>query len=238
MRVPDRARTASRIRSSVSVSTEEKASSRTRNGASARSARASAVRCFWPPESVMPRSPTIVSSPFGKVARSVPRPASTAARSTSARVVPGRPIAMLAASVSEKRNVSCGTATTVRRRSGSGISRRSRPPRRTVPNGGSSRRRRRFRSVDFPAPVRPTRATVVPGSRARETSLRTGASPSYENVRPATSSVPPGSGPSPLSSGRGAAAQRSAIRFQEAEPRCQRFTTQPRAIAGQTSSTR
>ena len=71
----------------------------------------------------------------------------------------------VAASVSEKRNVSCGTTTTFRRRTGSGISVRSRPPMKTVPTGGSSTRRRRFRSVDLPAPVRPTMATVVPGER-------------------------------------------------------------------------
>ena len=28
--------------------------------------RASAVRCFWPPERVTPRSPSIVSRPSGK----------------------------------------------------------------------------------------------------------------------------------------------------------------------------
>ena len=91
-----------------------------------------------PPERVMPRSPTIVSSPFGK-RREVGAEARLRARPARppSRVAPGRPNAMFAARVSEKRNVSCGTATSMRRRSGRGISRRSRPPSRTEPNGGS-----------------------------------------------------------------------------------------------------
>ena len=50
-----------RMRSSVSVSTLDSASSRIRMRGSRSSARAIAVRCFCPPESVMPRSPTMVS---------------------------------------------------------------------------------------------------------------------------------------------------------------------------------
>jgi hypothetical protein len=50
-----------RISSSVCVSTADSVSSSTRMRGSVASARASAVRCFWPPDSVMPRSPTIVS---------------------------------------------------------------------------------------------------------------------------------------------------------------------------------
>src|SRR5262249_16190324 len=50
-----------RISSSVYVSTAESASSRIRIAGSTITARASAVRCFWPPDKVMPRSPTVVS---------------------------------------------------------------------------------------------------------------------------------------------------------------------------------
>ena len=50
-----------RMRSSVSVSTLESESSRIRICGLRRIARARAVRCFCPPESVMPRSPTMVS---------------------------------------------------------------------------------------------------------------------------------------------------------------------------------
>ena len=46
-----------RIRSSVAVSTALSESSRIRMAGSRTSARAMAVRCFCPPESVMPRSP-------------------------------------------------------------------------------------------------------------------------------------------------------------------------------------
>ena len=49
-----------RILSSVWVSTLERASSRIRMRGLRSRARAMAVRCFWPPESVMPRSPTVV----------------------------------------------------------------------------------------------------------------------------------------------------------------------------------
>ena len=49
-----------RILSSVWVSTLERASSRMRMLGLRRRARAMAVRCFWPPERVMPRSPTVV----------------------------------------------------------------------------------------------------------------------------------------------------------------------------------
>ena len=50
-----------RISSSVYVSTADSASSRIRMRGSVTTARAMAVRCFCPPDSVMPRSPTIVS---------------------------------------------------------------------------------------------------------------------------------------------------------------------------------
>ena len=51
---------ASWITASLSASTAESASSRTRMGASRRSARAMAMRWRWPPESRTPRSPTTV----------------------------------------------------------------------------------------------------------------------------------------------------------------------------------
>ena len=49
------------IRYSVCVSTLDVESSRIRMRGSSSSVRAIAMRCFWPPESVMPRSPTHVS---------------------------------------------------------------------------------------------------------------------------------------------------------------------------------
>ena len=53
------------IRCSVSVSTLEVESSNTRILGFISNARAMAIRCFSPPERVTPRSPTLVSYPFG-----------------------------------------------------------------------------------------------------------------------------------------------------------------------------
>ncbi len=65
------------IAASVSVSSAEVASSRIRIGGFFRKMRAIASRCFWPPDSLTPRSPTMVSSPAGQVGdhRVEPRPA-------------------------------------------------------------------------------------------------------------------------------------------------------------------
>ena len=49
------------ITASFSASTADSASSRIRIGASRSSARAIAMRWRWPPESLMPRSPTTVA---------------------------------------------------------------------------------------------------------------------------------------------------------------------------------
>ena len=59
---PPRSRSsAERIFSSVSVSTAESESSKTMTGVFFVSMRAMATRCFCPPESDTPRSPTMVS---------------------------------------------------------------------------------------------------------------------------------------------------------------------------------
>ena len=58
-------RSAARILASVCASTALKASSSTNTGGSCASARAIAVRCFCPPERLMPRSPSMVSNPSG-----------------------------------------------------------------------------------------------------------------------------------------------------------------------------
>ena len=59
--MPNLRSSARRIRASVSVSTALSESSKTMIGAFRTSIRAIAARCFWPPESVTPRSPTKVS---------------------------------------------------------------------------------------------------------------------------------------------------------------------------------
>ena len=51
---------AARILSSVWVSTAESESSKMMTGVFFVSIRAMTTRCFWPPESVTPRSPTMV----------------------------------------------------------------------------------------------------------------------------------------------------------------------------------
>ena len=55
-----------RISSSVSTSTAERQSSKMRIRGLEMIARAMEMRCFCPPESVTPRSPTTVSKPCGK----------------------------------------------------------------------------------------------------------------------------------------------------------------------------
>ena len=53
------------MRASVTESRAEVASSRIRTGGFFRKMRAMATRCFWPPESMAPRSPTWVWKPSG-----------------------------------------------------------------------------------------------------------------------------------------------------------------------------
>ena len=68
-----------------------------------------AVRCFCPPESVMPRSPTRVSNPSGKPSTWSCRSASSAAPRICSPLASIAPNAMLWPMVSEKRKTSCGT---------------------------------------------------------------------------------------------------------------------------------
>ena len=61
VRPAERRRSAAWIRRSVPESSAEVASSKTRIGGSFRTMRAIATRCFSPPDSFSPRSPTMVS---------------------------------------------------------------------------------------------------------------------------------------------------------------------------------
>ena len=97
MAVPNRSSREARILASVWVSTAERESSKMRMGASRSSALAMAARCFWPPERVTPRSPTKVSYPSLKPSMASVRQAAAEAFSTSARVAPAWPMAMLSA---------------------------------------------------------------------------------------------------------------------------------------------
>ncbi len=82
---------ASRIASSDSLSSAEVASSSSRIGASLRNARAMATRWRCPPESLMPRSPTMVEMPLGMPSMKLMQRAATAAARTSASLASGRP---------------------------------------------------------------------------------------------------------------------------------------------------
>ena len=76
---------------SLSLSSAEVASSRTRRLASLSTARAIAIRWRWPPDSFTPRSPTVVSYPEGSREMNSSALAFTAASCTSSGVAPGRP---------------------------------------------------------------------------------------------------------------------------------------------------
>ena len=141
-------------------------------GSTAR-ARARAVRCFWPPESVIPRSPTVVSKPCGKSWRSLASCATPAAHSEGSSP-PRTPKATFSRTVAEKRKLSCGTKPTAPRSVSSGIPRTSWPSTKRVPGGASKSRGRRETRVLLPAPVGPTTATVVPAGTTRSMSRRTG----------------------------------------------------------------
>src|SRR5256885_1361343 len=116
-----------KIRSSVCVSTLERESSRIRMRGSRATARAIAVRCFCPPESVMPRSPTIVSYFSANSCTSPSRFAISAASRMRASSTSESPKLILPPTVSPKRYVSCGTKPIARRSVESGHSRSGLP---------------------------------------------------------------------------------------------------------------
>ncbi len=159
------------------VSMLESASSRIKMRGSRKMARASAVRCFWPPERLTPRSPTTVSSPRGSCSRSLLSRAVVRASSTSASLAESTPYITFSRSVSENRNVSCGTYPTERRKVSSGNRRMSTPSIKTWPSSASRIRGTRLMRVVLPAPVIPTMATVEPASTVKETLLKTERSP-------------------------------------------------------------
>mmetsp|Transcript_18790 Transcript_18790/g.39735 ORF Transcript_18790/g.39735 Transcript_18790/m.39735 type:complete len:152 (-) Transcript_18790:1871-2326(-) len=76
---------------SDSASSADVASSRRSIFGSMRRARAMAMRCFCPPESCSPRSPTRVSKPFGKARMNAAALAVSAAASTASGVTAARP---------------------------------------------------------------------------------------------------------------------------------------------------
>mmetsp|Transcript_42931 Transcript_42931/g.97109 ORF Transcript_42931/g.97109 Transcript_42931/m.97109 type:complete len:103 (+) Transcript_42931:333-641(+) len=83
--------TASCTRCSDSASRAEVASSRSSTRGSTMRARATATRCFCPPESRTPRSPTKVPRPSGNAAMKSPALAARTAAHTAASLGKGSP---------------------------------------------------------------------------------------------------------------------------------------------------
>jgi hypothetical protein len=97
-----------------------------------------------------------------------------------ASLAPGAVRRRLAASVSEKRKLSCGSTWTRRRNSVRSRSRTSRQPLRrsrccTAPAAASTRRGRSAVRMLLPDPVAPTSATISPGAMRKERSCSTAA---------------------------------------------------------------
>ena len=136
------------------------------------SARASAVRCFCPPESVMPRSPTVVSKPCGNSRTSFSSWATAAAHSARGSLPSAS--ATFSRTVAENRKLSCGTKPIAPRSVASGSRRTSWPSTKTVPGGGSKSLGKSDTSVLLPQPVGPTIATVRPAGTSSSMSWSTG----------------------------------------------------------------
>ncbi len=168
-------------------------------------ARAIAVRCFWPPDSVMPRSPDhrvvalrevgdvlveprdrrrlLDAPPTLRVLPLLPPCPSCPSRPPSRRIA-SSPNAMLSASVSEKRNGSCGTKPIAPRSTASGIvadvdavdehraGRRIVQPRqqadqRRLPRAGDADERHGLPGLDAGRDVVEDRRAVVANARSR-----------------------------------------------------------------------
>ena len=167
-----------RMRSSVSVSTLESASSRIRIRGSRITARARAVRCFCPPESVIPRSPTMVSKPRRELADFRGDAGDLGGVfDASGPWRPPRQRRCFREVVSLNRNVSCGTKPMARRSVASGHSRIGRPSMSSVSAGASHSRATSAARVLLPLPVGPTIARVEPGRNVQVDIVQTRAVP-------------------------------------------------------------
>mmetsp|Transcript_17282 Transcript_17282/g.34372 ORF Transcript_17282/g.34372 Transcript_17282/m.34372 type:complete len:142 (-) Transcript_17282:169-594(-) len=104
------------IEFSVTVSRALVASSRRTSGGSLSRHLAMATRCFSPPLSFRPRSPTRLSQPSGCCEMKLSSWASLATRSRSSCVAPLRPYRILVRKVLLKREGHCGTTPMASRR--------------------------------------------------------------------------------------------------------------------------
>ncbi len=163
-------RTASTTSASVEPSSAAVGSSSSSTGRSARNARASASRCRCPADSPAPSSPRAVSAPCGSASTNSSAPASSKARRTAGSSASGRERRTFSAIVPANRCGRCGTHAIRARHCSRSASARSTPPARTRPSLGRTKPRSTFSSVDLPAPLGPTSATVSPGSTVNDTS--------------------------------------------------------------------
>mmetsp|Transcript_26370 Transcript_26370/g.84820 ORF Transcript_26370/g.84820 Transcript_26370/m.84820 type:complete len:473 (+) Transcript_26370:3-1421(+) len=204
---------------SLSLSSADVASSSTRIGGSRTSARAMAIRCFCPPDSWTPRSPTMVSNPRGKASTKASALAVLAAARTSSSAAAGLPYAMLSRIEQAKRTGSCATSATCFRHHEPSMLARGTPSRVMLPRVGSYHRSSSPMTVDLPEPEGPQSATTLPGSMRRLTPSRTSASgrAGYEKLTSERWSWPrTRSGLSPSASGRAGEASSSAKTRDEA----------------------
>mmetsp|Transcript_13258 Transcript_13258/g.32190 ORF Transcript_13258/g.32190 Transcript_13258/m.32190 type:complete len:225 (+) Transcript_13258:565-1239(+) len=158
---------------SVAVSSADVASSASNRRGDRRKARAIATRCFSPPLSFTPRSPTIVIKPSGISASVRSSLASAADFITSSTVASTRPYRRLWSKESLNSTVSCGTMAMLARRDCILRSRMSIPSTSMEPSVTSYARSSRRRSVLLPLPDGPTIPTDCPSLISRLTSSTT-----------------------------------------------------------------
>ncbi len=167
-------------------------SSSSSTGRSARKARARAIRCRWPADSPAPISPSRVSIPSGSAETKRYASASRRAARTASSSASGRASRTFSAIVPAKRYGRWGTQAIWRRQLSGSSEARSRPPISTRPWSGTANPSTAFSSVDFPAPLGPTTATVSPGRISNEVRAREGAvRPGWRTISPSSVSAAP-----------------------------------------------
>ena len=137
-----------------------------------------AMRWRCPPETVPPRSPTMVSYPSGSSMMKLWACAARAACSISSSVASKRPKRIFSRIVPANNTASWCRMDTLERSFSRFSVGSARPSRVTVPEVGSMARTSRDTSVDLPAPDGPTMAMFSPGSTSR-LKLRSTGWPSY-----------------------------------------------------------
>mmetsp|Transcript_29430 Transcript_29430/g.77127 ORF Transcript_29430/g.77127 Transcript_29430/m.77127 type:complete len:231 (-) Transcript_29430:3396-4088(-) len=155
---------------SVFMSTFAVASSRSRRRVGLSTARARQISCLSPTEKFEPASATTASSPPTAFTAS-PSCADSSASQTSASVHSWKGSRFFLTDPA-KRAGSCGMSVKARRRSRRGSEQDGTPSTRIVPEVGAMRSSAAIRD-DFPAPVRPTTPTLLPGAMLRVTPCST-----------------------------------------------------------------